>query len=47
MGLNLIDAGHFATENPVIAVLAAALAAQFPDVEVKIAESHLDCMKFY
>ena len=47
LGLNLIDAGHFATENPVIAVLAAKLAAQFPEVEVKISESHRDCMKFY
>lgn len=47
LGLNLIDAGHFATENPVIAVLAAQLAAQFPEIEVKISESHRDCMKFY
>ena len=47
LGLNLIDAGHFATENPVIAVLAAKLAAQFPEIEVKISESHRDCMKFY
>ena len=47
LGLNLIDAGHFATENPVIAVLAAALAGHFPEIEVKISESHRDCMKFY
>ena len=47
LGLNLIDAGHFATENPVITVLAAKLAAQFPEIEVKISESHRDCMKFY
>ena len=47
LGLNLIDAGHFATENPVIAVLAAKLAAQFPEIQVKISESHRDCMKFY
>ena len=47
LGLNLIDASHFATENPVVAVLAEKLAAQFPDVEVKIATSHRDCMKFY
>ena len=46
-GLNLIDAGHFHTENPVIAVLKEKIAAAFPDVEVKISETHLDCMKYY
>ncbi len=45
--LNLIDAGHFATENPVVAVLTRKLQAAFPDVEVKISEKHRDCMKFY
>ena len=47
LGLNLIDAGHFHTENPVVAVLAEKIAAAFPDVEVKISEKHNDCMKFY
>ena len=47
LGLNLIDAGHFATENPVVAVLAEKIAAAFPEVEVKISEKHHDCMKFY
>ncbi|MBQ3504176.1 MAG: Nif3-like dinuclear metal center hexameric protein [Oscillospiraceae bacterium] len=47
LGLNLIDAGHFCTENPVTAYLAEKLAAAFPDVEVKISETHRDCMKFY
>ena len=47
LGLNLIDAGHFATENPVVAVLAEKIAAAFPEVEVKISEKHQDCMKFY
>ena len=47
LGLNLIDAGHFQTENPVIPVLAAKIAAAFPHVEVKISETHADCMKFY
>ena len=45
--LNLIDAGHFHTENPVVSVLAAKLAEAFPEVEVKISESHWDCMKYY
>ena len=47
MGLNLIDAGHFYTENPVTACLADKIAAAFPDAEVKISETHRDCMKFY
>ena len=47
LGVNLIDAGHFHTENPVVAVLAEKIAAAFPDVEVKISEKHHDCMKFY
>ena len=47
LGLNLIDAGHFDTENPMVAVLAQKLQAAFPDVEVKISAKHNDCMKFY
>ena len=47
LGLNLIDAGHFSTENPVVSVLTEKLAAAFPDVEFKISESHRDCMRFY
>ena len=47
LGLNLIDAGHFATENPVVSLLAAKIAAQFPEVSVKISETHRDCMKFF
>lgn len=46
-GLNLIDAGHFYTENPVVAVLAEKIAAAFPEIQVKISETHADCMKFY
>ena len=47
LGLNLIDAGHFYTENPVVAYLAGEIAAAFPEITVKISESHHDCMKFY
>ena len=47
LGMNLIDAGHFPTENPVVALLAAKLTANFPDVTVKISETHRDCMKFF
>ncbi len=47
LGLNLIDAGHFHTENPVVAVLAEKIAAAFPETQVKISETHADCMKYY
>lgn len=47
LGLNLIDAGHFHTENPVVAVLAEKLAAAFPEIAVNISKTHSDCMKFY
>ena len=47
LGLNLIDAGHFYTENPVVAVLAEKIAAAFPEIAVKISESHADCIKYY
>ena len=47
LGLNLIDAGHFHTENPTMPVLAEKLQAAFPEIEVKFSENHTDCMKFY
>ena len=47
LGLNLIDAGHFYTENPVVGMLAEKIAATFPEIEVKISETHGDCMKYY
>jgi len=47
LGLNLIDAGHFHTENPTMPILAAKIAAAFPEVEVKLSENHWECMKFF
>lgn len=47
VGLNLIDSGHFYTENPVCAMLAAKLRSEFPGLTVKISETHRDCMKFF
>lgn len=46
-GLNLIDAGHFYTENPVMAPVAKKLQAQFPQLEVILSKNHTDCMKFF
>ena len=47
LGLNLIDAGHFHTENPAMPVLAEKLRAAFPGVEVVFSEKHRDCMNFF
>ena len=47
LGLNLIDAGHFYTENPVMPVVAEKLRKAFPEIQVKISETHTDCMNFY
>ena len=46
-GMNLIDAGHFWTENPVCTALAAKLQSAFPDLVVQISEKQGDCMKFF
>lgn len=47
VGMNLIDAGHFYTEDPIVAVLAEKLAATFPDIQVEISKTHQDCGKFF
>ena len=46
LGVNLIDAGHFPTEDPVCNVLCDYLLGQFPEIEVKKSEIHGDCVKF-
>lgn len=45
-GLNLIDAGHFATENPVCALLARLLREAFPNLTVYLSEKHRDETQF-
>lgn len=40
LGLNLMDAGHFPTENVVCAPLAARLARAFPETEVRLSAVH-------
>ena len=47
MGINLIDAGHFHTENPACSVLAAKLQAAFPEICVILSQNHTDCADFY
>ena len=45
-GVNLIDAGHFETENPVCDVLAESLRKEFPEIEVILSEKHGDPIQF-
>lgn len=47
LGVNLIDAGHFHTENPTMPIVAGKLRNAFPGVEVIFAEDHRDVMRFY
>lgn len=46
LGVNLIDAGHFPTENPVCTVLAERLAQAFPEVEICLSQTHRDIVQF-
>ncbi len=42
LGLNLIDAGHFHTENPVCYYLQRKLREKFPELQVEISKTHAD-----
>lgn len=46
-GLNLIDAGHFHTENPVCGYLAEQLQNAFPELTICVSQKHRDCTKFF
>ena len=45
-GLNLIDAGHFETENPVCEVLERILREAYPEIPVFRAQKHHDETQF-
>ncbi len=47
MGINLIDAGHFSTENVVVPVLAGLLEERFPELEVRISRTHTQPERFF
>lgn len=46
-GINLIDAGHFHTEDPVCDYLAEKLKSAFPHIEVVRSKKHEDCAEFF
>ncbi len=47
LGVNLIDAGHFQTENPIVSHLAAQIQSAFPEISVLTSQKHADCIKFF
>ena len=47
LGMTIIDAGHYYTENPVVQVLADKIQKAFPDIQVIVSKTHADCMKFF
>ena len=46
-GLNLIDAGHYPTENVVCEAVRAYLARSFPQLEAVLSASHHDAIQYY
>ncbi len=46
LGLTLVDAGHFPTENPVVPVIAEKISKAFPGLDVYVSEKHSDCIHF-
>lgn len=44
-GINLIDAGHFETEDPVCGVLIEKMTARFPELRV-LRSDHSDCIRY-
>lgn len=47
LGMNLIDADHFCTENPVMSVLKDHLNTVFPEVEFLVSEAHHQIISFF
>lgn len=47
LGLNILDADHFCTENVVVPVLADMMKSGFPDVRVLISQKHKQTVQFF
>ena len=46
-GINIIDGGHFCTENLVVSSLAERLSAAFPDSDVIVSRRHAQTVRFF
>ncbi len=47
LGINAIDAGHFATEDIICPEICRIISERHPETAVKIAEADIDCTKFF
>lgn len=47
LGMNLIDAGHFSTENPIIAKLSGKLSVRFPELTVYVSKTMTQPDEFF
>jgi putative NIF3 family GTP cyclohydrolase 1 type 2 len=47
MGINLIDAGHFPTENVVVEPIKTMLSEKFPEVSFTVSKIHEQIEHFY
>lgn len=47
LGINLIDADHFCTENVIVPVLQEKLNAEFPEISFSISEMHKQTAQFF
>lgn len=47
LGINLIDADHFCTENVVVPVLSDKLAGRFEDVSFVVSSAHKQTAQFF
>lgn len=47
IGIHLLDAGHFATENAVVSGFRDLIVEQFPKCRVIVSRVHRDCIQFY
>ena len=47
MGINLIDAGHFSTENPIVQKITGKLSARFPEIQVLQSKTMVQPEEFF
>lgn len=47
MGINLIDAGHFSTENPIVQKVTGKLSARFPEIQVLQSKTMVQPEEFF
>ena len=46
-GINLVDAGHFPTEDPICEKIVEYLAGRFPELQIQKSASHREAIQYY